>query len=76
MLAGRSLRRHMPIARGAQKMNKIILIMLAFCGGAAFGYNQNPPVMDRYVVEYHHGTETDDIGVVRLSQKDIEEIIQ
>lgn len=44
-------------------MNNLILIMLAFILGAAFGYNHVPPVLDRYVVEVRQpDTSSYDIG--------------
>ena len=57
-------------------MNKIIFIMIAFIAGIAVGNTGKPHVVDRYAIEYHHGTTTDDIGLVKMSLADIEEAIR
>jgi hypothetical protein len=57
-------------------MNNLIIWMLLFMAGLGFGHSFVPPKTDRYVVEYHHPAQVDDIGLVKLTQKDVEELIR
>jgi len=54
-------------------MNNLIIWMLLFMAGLGFGHSYVAPKTDRYVVEYHHPAQVDDIGLVKLTLADIEE---